>query len=254
MAAFDNCYCDDESLAIEAAADLPDLLPRNQRLAEARDGAFANTSWVLTSASNLFATQQVEPGHVVILSRIEGRNYRETILGVASVLDAGLTTRMIGLAAGFGLAPGVGGALTEVEFKIITAEPQILAISDDMRANFFVAAGSVAEDILRGQLKEAAVCGTLADLYFAKARNVADQSADWASKAAFYREQYVALVLKLKVSTEIIIETPIEEEAQATALNRGPAIGELTADPTYAFPYDSWDRRRSWPCYRPTCY
>jgi hypothetical protein len=120
-------YCTDEDLAVRALGDYPTLCPEWQKLAYGTDGVLAAGSpWVLSSASNAFASLGVGSNNVVQLtapkSSFKGAG---ELFAVDSALGNTITLRRLNQALNAGLPPGGGIGLTGVEFKVKTFYAQI---------------------------------------------------------------------------------------------------------------------------------
>lgn len=120
-----TAYCTDEDIAKAAAEDFAALAPRAPRLAAGVDGVFASASrWVLTSATNAFASQGCGPNRVCVLGPEPKANFGGVASGVLFAInaatDGGLQLRHIGLPLGSGPPPSPAGGLTSVRFAVPT--------------------------------------------------------------------------------------------------------------------------------------
>jgi hypothetical protein len=133
-------YCTDEDIAVRAGGDMITLCPPWQQMAAGTDGAFlTGFPWVLTSTSTNFATNGVQPNHVVQLStpkvNFPGGG---ALLAVDSVATGGasITLRRLHKDLGIGNPPAPSAGLTGVSFVVNTLDPQIEEASFDLKRRF----------------------------------------------------------------------------------------------------------------------
>lgn len=193
-------YATDENLAIRASGDFAVLCPDWQKLAYGTDGAFAAGSpWVLTSASVNFVAAGVTAQHVVLLRKpttvFKGSG---ELLAVDSASPAGLTLRRLGAGLNLGHPPAPAAGLTNVEFTIVTLDPQIEEASFDLNRRFGIdpnVAGRSPGDVydLR-DLRQACVLTVLAQRYAAETRG--DQG-DFALKLTQVKQELTEVLARL---------------------------------------------------------
>ncbi len=170
----------DADIAFGAAqGDFPVIAERCDRMAEGTDGAIAAGSMTLTS-SVPFATQGVQPGHVLVTTRQASPGKPSPIesadmLAVVSAADGSLALGRYGYAPGQGSPPrGVtptNGA-TGVRFFIPSVVGVIAAQYLDIQRRLEVVADLATFD--PQDLKILTVWATLRDLYFAASRGQDD--------------------------------------------------------------------------------
>jgi hypothetical protein len=131
-------FCLDEHIALRVMDDFTRVAPDSYKLASGNDGYMADSSpWVITSASNNFASLGVASGHVIWLMKpanIFGSN--GDIYAVDSVSGNSLTLRAIGRTSGVGKPPCPPGALSGIQFLIKTLDPIIEEISYELMQTY----------------------------------------------------------------------------------------------------------------------
>lgn len=169
-------YASDEHVAIKATGDFIVLCPDWQKLAYAKDGAFASDDpWTLTSATVDFGAQGVKPDQLVLLtqprSAFKGSG---ELLAIDSIAGGSATLRRIGQASGVGQPPGGAAGLTGVEFTVSTLGPQIEEASYSLNQRFNLDAALPGRDPLNMRdlrnLRQATVLTVLRDRYKAECR------------------------------------------------------------------------------------
>lgn len=200
MAAFDDLYATDESVARRSVGDYPQLAPRHNSMANGRDGVIDSSDrWTLVSAETDFEEQGVEPGHVFKLEKHTQRVQVE-LFGVTAVNGHSATLKRIGKAAGVGAPPGpVAAATAGIAYDVVSVEPQIRDTSTDIASTFRL--GSYSTETLTSLgvssvLEELTSYWVLEKLYFAKSQqfsggtNTARRDEDdYAGKAKYMKSE-----------------------------------------------------------------
>ena len=205
MSSLTTVYATDEDLAVRAPADFSILCPRDQKLAEGTDGAFAPTApWTLTSGSIDFSTRGIVAGQVVQLTQPLAQ-FRPP--GEALVIDTvgpySITLRRKGLASGAGAPPGPAAPLTGVGFVIATLGPQIERASYELNRRYGIddlVAGRRAADLYDPrEICEATVLTVLYRQYVAMSREAGSPGDAFAGKAGLVKSELDDLLARIVV-------------------------------------------------------
>jgi hypothetical protein len=131
-------YCTDEDIAVRAGGDFIQLAPAWQCMAQGIDGYFAPASpWILNSTLTNFATNGVQPNHVVWLSAPKSQYPGGgVLLAVDSVATTTVTLRRLHKDLAVGNPPAPAAGLTSVAFSVLTLDPQIEEASFDIKRRF----------------------------------------------------------------------------------------------------------------------
>jgi hypothetical protein len=179
-------YCNDEDIAVRAGNDFVALCPPWQMMGTGTDGVFSSgTPWVLTSASNNFATNGVVPNQIVWLngpkSTYPGSGQ---ILAIDSVSGTSLTLRRVYKDLNIGWPPGPAAGITGVSFSVLTLDPQSARATFDIKRRFGIdenITGRTSSWVYDLQdLREATMLTVLRDRYIQEART---DRGDFARKA-----------------------------------------------------------------------
>jgi hypothetical protein len=208
-------FCTDEDIYSEVQDDYFRLLPDSHLLALGTDGIIAAASpWALTSASNDFAAQLVQPGDVfrlggsatgnvlspaaLALGRMRGGpNYQDGDAGRAFAVDSvdavdahTVHLRIPGGVAGEGLPP-VRADVSDIIFRCGTLRTQIQASSDRVRQDLdFDAASDIISPV---DIRIATVYHVLSARYRARASFYGQSKDDFSAKSAQYDAMYKQL-------------------------------------------------------------
>lgn len=198
MSTLSTLYATDEDLAVRAAGDFALLCPKDQKLAEGSDGAFAASDrWTLNSASNDFQALGVKPGHIVQLTK-QGVFRGTEEFAVAVVAPGSVTLRRKGLAAGLGLPPGSLGGVSGVNFTVATLQPQIERASYDLNRRYTIddlVCGRRSTDLYDPrEVTDACVLEVLWTQYTAMSRNAGEHSDHFARQAGNRKAELEALL------------------------------------------------------------
>lgn len=197
-------YATDEDVCVHAPGDFPQLVPADQALASASDGAIAEGSWDLTSASSDFESLGVSGSDVVHLKAPRtafGKSGH--LLVVESVSGTTATLRRRNMDAGKGLPPGPSGGLASVEFDVLTLAPQIEEVSYDLNERYaiqpWLTDRTTADLTDLRQLRRLCVLGVLAMRYADMAKNGDERSDLWAFKARETRKRFDELARRCEL-------------------------------------------------------
>ena len=131
-------YCTDEDIAVRAGGDFITLATAWQQMAAGVDGVFAPSApWVLTSTTTNFATNGVQPNHVVWLSAPKTQYPGAgVLLAIDSVATTSITLRRLHKDLYVGNPPAPIAGLSGVAFTINTLDPQTEEASFDIKRRF----------------------------------------------------------------------------------------------------------------------
>lgn len=198
MPTLSTLYATDEDLAIRAAGDFALLCPKDQKLAEGADGAFAGSDrWTLASASNDFQALGLKAGHIVQLTK-QGVFRGTEEFAVAAVAPGAVMLRRKGLAASNGLPPGPAGGAAGVSFTVATLQPQIERASYDLNRRYAIddlVSGRRSSDLYDPrEVTDACVLEVLWTQYAAMSRNAGEHSDHFARQAVNRKAELEALL------------------------------------------------------------
>lgn len=194
---FAGLPCKDEDVAREAAGDYAVLAPKCERLAEGTDGAILASSWDLTSATNDFAAQGVQSGHVVVLeSKVVGSKtvpMGKQVFGVAGTSGSACTLKRFGYATGIGRTPGAPSGISGVTFTVPSVLAHIAAEAVEVRRMLGLAANVDLSTL--PDLRRVTALKALRSLYFAEYRQTTMDT--WKDKMEILDAEIAALFKSL---------------------------------------------------------
>ncbi|MBI5723192.1 MAG: hypothetical protein HZA50_04480 [Planctomycetes bacterium] len=193
-------FCKDRDiLATEPVVFLTSAFA-GQKVAAGGDGVISGTSFSSVSAD--FTQARVEAGMVLcVYSTIPSEGAAYEILSVDSA--AGLTVSVLRAdESAAAIAPPAGTAL---KYQVLTYQPQIAALcaqlAEKLRTIVESSGINSADFADSAQLRQAAVCGTLAKIFAARAENSMPGDPNWI-KSGHYAEQFAAMRLQLRLAVD----------------------------------------------------
>jgi hypothetical protein len=187
-----SIYATDEQVYLEGPGDFGVIVPRSNRVARGTDGVFASTDlWTLTSISNDFGIQGVQPGMIVRLSGPGAVFATPEYMAVETVDDHEVTLRRPGLPAGIGQPPSPALGLTQVVFECLTLLPQIENAAFALNQQFSVdpnLAGRNPDNVYDQRVFRRLAC--LRVLYLQYMTLNRSKAGDFADKQAHYHDEF----------------------------------------------------------------
>lgn len=226
----------DEDVAREAVGDYATLAPKCEVLTEGSDGAFTSSSWDLTSASNDFAAQGIQAGHVVVLESRVGTVGSQTrtipmgkqVLGVSSTPSTACTLHRLGYDTGIGRSPGAPSGFSSITFKVPSVLTHIKDEAVEVRRMLAIAPAIDLSTL--PDLRKFTALRVLRALYFQEYRQTAEDT--WKDKMGILDAQLAALFSDL-----------MDVYGDETSPNRVLIVGDMKPIEPWCNPHLRWDRR-----------